>query len=335
MQQDKKCYFLILFFLLSLKAIRKNGEIVMSKTLVFGHQNPDTDAIGAAIAFAHLQNVLGKDVEAVALGTPNEETQFALSTFGLEAPRVITSVKPEADSVMLVDHNEFQQSAVDIADVAILSVVDHHRISNFETANPLYYRAEPVGCTSTIVLKLYKEANVSVPKEIAGIMLSAIVSDTLLFKSPTCTPEDVAAAKELAEIAAVNVESYGLDMLKAGTNLSTKSVDTLLELDAKSFPMGDKKVRIAQVNTVDIAEVLERQAEFEQVMAAENGRNGYDLFLLVITNILDSDSELLVVGEPKANVEEAFGVTLNNNRAFLPGVVSRKKQIVPQLTETF
>ncbi len=307
----------------------------MSKTLVFGHQNPDTDAIGAAIAFAHLQNVLGKDVEAVALGTPNEETQFALSTFGLEAPRVITSVKPEADSVMLVDHNEFQQSAVDIADVAILSVVDHHRISNFETANPLYYRAEPVGCTSTIVLKLYKEANVSVPKEIAGIMLSAIVSDTLLFKSPTCTPEDVAAAKELAEIAAVNVESYGLDMLKAGTNLSTKSVDTLLELDAKSFPMGDKKVRIAQVNTVDIAEVLERQAEFEQVMAAENGRNGYDLFLLVITNILDSDSELLVVGEPKANVEEAFGVTLNNNRAFLPGVVSRKKQIVPQLTETF
>ncbi len=307
----------------------------MSKTLVFGHQNPDTDAIGAAIAFAHLQNELGKDVEAVALGTPNEETQFALSTFGLEAPRVITSVKPEADSVMLVDHNEFQQSAFDIADVAILSVVDHHRIANFETANPLYYRAEPVGCTSTIVLKLYKESNISVPKEIAGIMLSAIVSDTLLFKSPTCTPEDVAAAKELAEIAAVDVESYGLDMLKAGTNLSTKSVDTLLDLDAKSFPMGDKKVRIAQVNTVDIAEVLERQAEFEQVMAAENGRNGYDLFLLVITNILDSDSELLVVGEPKANVQEAFGVTLNNNRAFLPGVVSRKKQVVPQLTETF
>ena len=257
----------------------------MSKTLVFGHQNPDTDAIGAAIAFAHLQNALGKDVEAVALGTPNEETQFALSTFGLEAPRVITSVKPEADSVMLVDHNEFQQSAVDIADVAILSVVDHHRIANFETANPLYYRAEPVGCTSTIVLKLYKEANVSVPKEIAGIMLSAIVSDTLLFKSPTCTPEDVAAAKELAEIAAVNVESYGLDMLKAGTNLSTKSVDTLLELDAKSFPMGEANVRIAQINTVDLNEVMDRQAELEQAMAEEMTKNGYDLFVLVVTNI--------------------------------------------------
>lgn len=307
----------------------------MSKIFVFGHQNPDTDAIGAAISFAHLQKELGKDVEAVALGAPSEETQFALTTFGLVAPRVITSVKPEADSVMLVDHNEFQQSAADIAEVTILSVVDHHRIANFETANPLYYRAEPVGCTSTIILKLYKEAGIEVPKAIAGIMLSAIISDTLLFKSPTCTEEDVAAANELATIAAVDLQSYGLDMLKAGTNLSTKSVATLLDLDAKSFPMGDKNVRIAQVNTVDIAEVLERQAEFEATMASENAKNGYDLFLLVITNILDSDSELLVVGEPKANVEAAFQVTLTDNRAFLPGVVSRKKQVVPPLTESF
>lgn len=307
----------------------------MSKILVFGHQNPDTDAIGAAIAFANLQKELGKDAEAVALGTPNEETQFALDTFGLTAPRVITAVKPEAEAVMLVDHNEFQQSAADIAEVAILAVVDHHRIANFETANPLYYRAEPVGCTSTIVLKLYKENQVAIPKAVAGMMLSAIVSDTLLFKSPTCTPEDVAAAKELATIAEVDVEVYGLAMLKAGTNLSTKSVETLLDLDAKSFPMGDKQVRIAQVNTVDIAEVLERQSAFEQAMANANETNGYDLFLLVVTDILASDSELLVVGEPQTNVESAFDVHLVNNRAFLPGVVSRKKQVVPQLTESF
>ena len=158
----------------------------MSKILVFGHQNPDTDAIGAAIAFANLQNQLGKDCEAVALGTPNEETQFALDTFGLTAPRVIDSVAKETQEVMLVDHNEFQQSAADIADVTVLAVVDHHRIANFETANPLYYRAEPVGCTSTIVLKLYKENQVEIPKAIAGIMLSAIISDTcLLYTSPS------------------------------------------------------------------------------------------------------------------------------------------------------
>lgn len=307
----------------------------MSKILVFGHQNPDTDAIGAAIAFSHLQNQLGKDTEAVALGEPSEETQYALDYFKLAAPRVVASAKDEAAQVMLVDHNEFQQSISDIADVEILSVVDHHRIANFETANPLYYRAEPVGCTSTIVLKMYKENQVAIPKEIAGIMLSAIISDTLLFKSPTCTPEDVAAAKELAELAEVELEAYGLDMLKAGTNLSDKTAAVLLDLDAKSFPMGEVNVRIAQINTVDLNEVMDRQTELEKAMTDEMAKNGYDLFVLVVTNILDSDSELLVAGNAIDKVEEAFQTKLTNNRALLKGVVSRKKQVVPQLTAAF
>lgn len=307
----------------------------MSKILVFGHRNPDTDAIGAAIAFANLQKELGKDAEAVALGEPNEETAFALNHFGLTAPRVVETVANEVEQVMLVDHNEFQQSAADIEKVEILAVVDHHRIANFQTANPLYYRAEPVGCTSTIILKLYKENNVEVPKNIAGMMLSAIVSDTLLFKSPTCTQEDVQAAKELAEIAGVDLEGYGLEMLKAGTNLGTKSAAELIDLDAKSFPMGGSNLRIAQVNTVDLAEVFLRQAELESAMQEANAANGYDLFVLVVTNILDSDSEILIVGEPKENVEKAFNVTLDNNRALLKGVVSRKKQVVPQLTAAF
>lgn len=307
----------------------------MSKILVFGHQNPDTDAIGAAIAFANLQKELGKDAEAVALGEPNEETTFALNHFGLTAPRVVETVANEVEQVMLVDHNEFQQSVSDIEKVEILAVVDHHRIANFQTANPLYYRAEPVGCTSTIILKLYKENNVEVPKNIAGMMLSAIVSDTLLFKSPTCTQEDVQAAKELAEIAGVDLEAYGLEMLKAGTNLGTKSAAELIDLDAKSFPMGGSNLRIAQVNTVDLAEVFARQAELESAMQEANAANGYDLFVLVVTNILDSDSEILIVGEPKENVEKAFDVTLENNRALLKGVVSRKKQVVPQLTAAF
>ncbi|MFS0955494.1 manganese-dependent inorganic pyrophosphatase [Enterococcus durans] len=307
----------------------------MSKILVFGHQNPDTDAIGAAIAFSHLQNQLGKDTEAVALGEPSEETQYALDYFKLAAPRVVASAKDEAAQVMLVDHNEFQQSISDIADVEILSVVDHHRIANFETANPLYYRAEPVGCTSTIVLKMYKENQVAIPKEIAGIMLSAIISDTLLFKSPTCTPEDVAAAKELAELAEVELEAYGLDMLKAGTNLSDKTAAVILDLDAKSFPMGEANVRIAQINTVDLNEVMDRQTELEEAMTDEMAKNGYDLFVLVVTNILDSDSELLVAGNAIDKVEEAFQTKLTNNRALLKGVVSRKKQVVPQLTAAF
>ncbi|EOH61346.1 manganese-dependent inorganic pyrophosphatase [Enterococcus mundtii] len=307
----------------------------MSKVLVFGHQNPDTDAIGAAIAFSYLQNQLGVNAEPVALGTPSEETQFALDYFKLEAPRVITSIKEEQADVMLVDHNEFQQSVVDIAEATILAVVDHHRIANFETANPLYYRAEPVGCTSTIILKLFKENQIEIPKEIAGIMLSAIISDTLLFESPTSTEADQLAAKELVEISGVDLEAYGLDMLKAGTNLSDKPAEVLLDLDAKSFPMGEASVRIAQVNTVDLNEVMDRQAELETAMQTEIATNGYDLFVLVVTDILNSNSELLIAGERKEQVEQAFGVKLENNRAFLQGVVSRKKQVVPQLTEVF
>lgn len=307
----------------------------MGKVLIFGHQNPDTDAIGAAIAFANLQKELGVDAEAVALGTPNEETQFALDHFGLTAPRVVTAIADETNDIMLVDHNEFQQSVSDIEKLNILAVVDHHRIANFQTANPLYYRAEPVGCTSTIVLKMYKEKGITVPAKIAGMMLSAIVSDTLLFKSPTCTQEDIDAANELATLSGVDLNSYGLDLLKAGTNLGTKTEAELLDLDAKSFPMADKTVRIAQVNTVDLDEVFARQDALRDAMLSANVENGYDLFLLLVTNVLDSDSELLVAGEPRDKVTEAFGVQLTNDRAFLPGVVSRKKQIVPQLTEAF
>lgn len=304
----------------------------MSKVLVFGHKNPDTDAITSAISFAYLQNQLGFEVEAVALGEVGEETQYALDHFKVDAPRVIETAANETAKVMLVDHNEFQQSVADIADVEVLSVVDHHRISNFETANPLYYRAEPVGCTNTIIAKLFKEKEVAIPKEIAGLMVSAIIADTLLFKSPTCTDEDIKIAKELAAIAEVDIDSYGLEMLKAGTDLSNKSAAELLDMDAKSFPMADKNVRIAQINVVDVDDVLSIQSELEQAMLDENHSNNYNLFVLVVTNILDSDSVILALGDPINAVEEAFNITLENNRALLKGVVSRKKQIVPQLT---
>ena len=271
----------------------------------------------------------------MALGLPSEETAYALNQFKTEAPRVIATAANETDTVALVDHNEAQQSVSDIKDVEVYAVVDHHRIANFETANPLYYRAEPVGCTNTILYKMFQEKNIAIPADIAGLMLSAIISDTLLFKSPTCTPEDEEAAAALTEIAGVSLNEYGLAMLKAGTNLDDKSIAELLTLDGKSFPMGDKNVRIAQVNTVDVQDVLNRQVELVAAMEAENGAQGYDVFLLVITNIIDSDSALLAVGSHLDIVEAAFGVSLNENVALLPGVVSRKKQVVPPLTEAF
>lgn len=305
----------------------------MSKILIFGHQSPDTDAITSAISFSYLQNKLGKETEAVALGEATEETQFALDYFKADNPRVVTSVADETDEVMLVDHNEAQQSVSDIDKVDVLAVVDHHRIANFQTSNPLYYRAEPVGCTNTIILKMYKEHNIEVPESIAGLMLSAIISDTLLLKSPTCTKEDKEAALELAGIAGVDLDSYGKDLLKAGTNTAEKSADQILNADAKNFPMGNYNVRIGQVNVVDVQEVLDRKDELLSEMDKQSKNNGYDLFLLVITNVLESDSVALVYGADQQKVAKAFEKDLVEDTILLEGVVSRKKQVVPQLTK--
>lgn len=307
----------------------------MSQELVFGHQNPDTDAITAAMAFSYYQNQLGYETEAVALGEPNEETQFVLDYFKEPAPRVIKTASNEVDAVMLIDHNEAQQSVDDIKDVQVTHVVDHHRIANFETSAPLYYHAEPLGCSSTIILKEFKQHGVEVPANIAGMMLSAIISDTLLLKSPTTTDEDVAAVKELAKIAGVDYEKYGLDMLKAGTNLASKSDETLISQDAKSFDMNGTQVRVDQINTVDLDEVFDREDGLRAAIEKQNKENGYDLFLLMVTNILNSDTRLLVVGEPQSVVEQAFGKKLEDNKMDLPGVVSRKKQIVPPLEAAF
>jgi manganese-dependent inorganic pyrophosphatase len=307
----------------------------MEKVLIFGHKNPDTDTICSAIAYADLKKQLGYDVEPIRLGQINGETQFALTTFNAEVPRLVEAVASEVNSVILVDHNERQQSANDIADVRVLEVIDHHRIANFETSDPLYYRCEPVGCTATILNKMYKENGKEIKKEIAGLMLSAIISDSLLFKSPTCTPEDVAAAKELAAIAGVEAETYGLEMLKAGADVRDKSIADLLSLDAKEFEMGSSKVEIAQVNVVDTNDVLERQAELEAAISNIVAEKNLDLFLFVVTDILTNDSVGLAIGSKTAAVEKAYNVSLENNTATLKGVVSRKKQIVPVLTDIF
>lgn len=309
----------------------------MSKFLVFGHQNPDTDAIASSYGWAHLEReVFGRDAEAVALGTPNEETAFALEYFGVTAPRVVESAKAEGvNQVILTDHNEFQQSIADIKEVEVAAVIDHHRVANFETANPLYMRLEPVGSASSIVYRAFKENGVTPPKEVAGLLLSGLISDTLLLKSPTTHATDPQVAAELAEIAGVNLEEYGLALLKAGTNLASKSAEELINIDAKTFTLNGNDVRVAQVNTVDIAEVLERQEEIEVAMTAAIVSEGYSDFVLMITDIVNSNSEILALGSNMDKVEAAFNFKLENNHAFLAGAVSRKKQVVPQLTDAF
>ena len=307
----------------------------MGTTLIFGHKNPDTDSICSALAYADLKTRSGADVEAVRLGSVSPETQFALDAFDTPAPRLVESVAGETSHVILVDHNERQQSASDLDAVTIAEVIDHHRIANFETAGPLYYRAEPVGCTATIVRKMYREREIDIDSRIAGLMLSAIISDTLLLKSPTCTPEDATAAHELASIAGVDLHAYGLEMLRAGATLADKSIAQLISRDSKEFSMGGAMVEIAQVNAIDVDEVLSRQAELEAAMQTIITEKDLDLFLFVVTDILHSDSVGVALGPRASAVESAYGLTLESNRAHLKGVVSRKLQIVPVLTETF
>ncbi|MHC5409297.1 manganese-dependent inorganic pyrophosphatase [Listeria seeligeri] len=306
----------------------------MTKILVFGHKNPDTDTICSAISYAELKKAQGADIEAVRLGELNSETAFVLDYFQVTAPRLVQTVANEVSEVALVDHNEHQQSADDIKEVTVVSVVDHHRIANFETADPLYYRAEPVGCTTTILLKMFRENEVEVSKTIAGLMLSAIISDTLLFQSPTCTKEDKLAAEKLALIADVDIQTYGMEMLKAGADVSKKTVAELL-LDAKEFNMNDHKVEIAQINVVDVNDVLSRRAEVEALMTSIIAEKELDLYLFVITNILTNDSVGIAIGDKTDVVEQAYGIKFINNQAPLQGVVSRKKQVVPILTESF
>ena len=305
----------------------------MSNVFVLGHKNPDTDSICSAIAYAHLKKELGMDAEAIRLGEPNNETVFALEQFNAQTPRFVKRASDEVKQVILVDHNERQQSIDDIDEVQVIEVIDHHRIANFETADPLYFRAEPVGCTATILLKLYKEHAVEVPTDIAGLMLSAIISDSLLFKSPTCTEQDIQAAKELAEIAGVDAEEYGLAMLKAGADLSNKTLEDLISLDSKEFEAGEHRFEVAQVNAIDVSEVLDRQAELEVLINNTVAAKDLDLFVFAVTDILNNNSEAIVLGRRSDIIESAFQSTVENNRVILPGVVSRKKQIVPVITE--
>ena len=300
-----------------------------NKVLIFGHKNPDTDTICSAMVKEILYKKNGcEKSKAVRLGNVNKETQYVLNYLGLEAPELIEKVE-EGQEVILVDHNEFNQSVEGIEKAKILEVVDHHRIANFETSEPLYYTARPFGCTSTILYKEFKNRNIEIEKTEAILMASAIISDTLLLKSPTTTEHDRKALEELRKIAGINVEEYGLEMLKAGTDLDDFSSEELINLDAKNLDKDGTKFVIAQVNTVSIEDVLKRQNELEDAINKAIEEKGLSLFVLAITDILNSNSEIIALGTKTDAVEKAFGKKLENNRAFLEGVVSRKKQLLP------
>ena len=298
---------------------------------IFGHKNPDTDSICASLVKERLdrKNECNNTV-AKRLGKVNKETQYVLDYLNIEAPEMLDKIE-DGQEVCLVDHNEFNQSVEGIENAKILSVTDHHRIANFETSEPLYYTAKPYGCTCTILFEEYKAQGHEINKEEAILMASSIISDTLLLKSPTTTEHDKKALTELEKIAGIDINKYGLDMLKAGTDLGYFTAEELVNLDAKNLDKDGAKFVIAQVNTVSIEDVLKRQKDLESAINSEIEKKGLQLFVLAITDILNSNSEIIALGKRIDAVEKAFDVKLEDNKAFLQGVVSRKKQLLPNI----
>lgn len=301
-----------------------------NEVIIFGHKNPDTDSICSSIVMEDLEKKMGNNnCKAVRIGKINKETKYVLNYLNREDIPYVENIE-NGQKVILVDHNEASQCVDNIQNGKILKVIDHHTM-NFKAPYQLYYRTEPVGCTATVLYKLYQENNIEIEREIAILCLSSIISDTLLFKSPTCTKVDIEVAKELEKIAQIDVNEYGLEMLKAGTDLDDFSAEELINIDAKVFEKEGTKFEIAQVNTVSIEDVLKRETELKAVINKTIEEKGLSLFVLAITDILNSNSEIIALGEKSGIIKVAFGKELENNRAFLEGVVSRKKQLLPNI----
>lgn len=234
--------------------------------------------------------------------------------------------------VILVDHNERGQSIPGIEEADILEIVDHHRVADIQTVGPLLFRGEPLGSTATIVTRMFEEQDVEMPRHIAGLLLGAVVSDTLLFKSPTCTPVDTKIAKKLAEIAGVDIQEFAMEMFKAGTSLVGKTVDEIFNQDFKKFSFDNLQVGVAQVNSMDIEGFLPYKKDMLDYMNKFAEDNNLEFTLLLLTDIINANSEIFVGGPRPELVEKAFNVQLTDRQGTLEGVISRKKQVVPAIT---
>lgn len=312
----------------------------MSKVYVTGHKSPDTDSIAAAISYSYLKRQLGMDAVAARAGEPNKETKFALDYFKVEAPVLLTSVarKSESDEktkVILVDHNESKQCVDGIKDADVLELIDHHRLGDFETESPIFILIRPVGCVNTVIYGLYKQNGVKPSKEVAGMMLSAIISDTVLFRSPTCTEEDKKAVKELAEIAGVDYEKYGMDMLKAGADISDYPAEKLAHNDTKEFEAGGKTFSCGQISVMDVEPINAKKADIMKALEDTRAEKKYEASYLMVTNILTEDTYLWFTEGAKDAAEKAFGKKAENGMIYLPKVMSRKKQVAPFLLKVY
>ena len=302
--------------------------------LVFGHKNPDTDSVCSAIALADLKNKLGNDTTSAMQGELSPESKFVLEKFNVQAPQIITSYAGK--DVYLVDHSDLAQSPDDLDKANILGIVDHHKLGDVTTGQPLECWIWPVGCTCTVIKSMYDFYNIEIPSNIAGIMLCAILSDTVIFKSATCTEKDKQACKDLSKLADISdLQALGMEMFKVKSAVDGTPARELVLRDYKDFDMNGNKVGIGQLEVVDLSILDKIKPDLEKDIAALKSEGGHHSIFLLLTDIIKEGSEMLIVSDDESVIKKAFGVAPSNGKAWLDGVMSRKKQVVPNLEKVF
>jgi manganese-dependent inorganic pyrophosphatase len=304
----------------------------MSLTVI-GHMNPDTDSVVSAIAVADLLSKRGMAAQPAAQGKPTPETEFVLKKFGLSAPAVTDDVAGK--KLWLVDYSDIAQAPKGLDQAEILGIVDHHKLGDVTTPNPLEIWTWPVGCTGTVIKAVYDFYGIEMPRGIAGGLLCAILSDTVMYKSPTCTDADKKAVEALAKIAGVSdVMALGMEMFKVKSAVAGASMEDLVFRDYKDFDMGGKKVGIGQLEVVDLSILNPVKDGLYAEITKVKGEGRHSVFLL-LTDIMKEGSEMLIVSDDPAVVEKAFGVKPEGRSVWLKGVMSRKKQVVPNFEKAF
>ena len=300
---------------------------------VFGHKSPDTDSVAAAIAFAALNKAKGEDYIPVMQGKPNPETEMVLKRFGFTAPETMTDASGK--KVALVDHSDIAQAPDNLSAGEVVAIVDHHKIGDVTTNQPILFCNMPVGCSCTVMKILYDLEGVPVDPKVAGIMLSAILSDTVNFKSPTCTDADKKAVGELKVIAGVqDTDGLFMDMLKAKSAVAGVPPMDLLHRDYKDFDMNGKKVGVGQLELATLEQVAEMRDALCEAMKTQKGGERHSV-LLMLTDVVKEGTDLMVISDDPALIEKAFGGKLAGNAMWIDGMMSRKKQTIPNLQKAF
>jgi manganese-dependent inorganic pyrophosphatase len=303
-------------------------------TYVFGHKNPDSDSIIGAIALSHLKNELGEDCVPVRQGEISAETEFILNKFGGKKPELKTTVAGE--KVYIVDSTDKIHFQDDIDEATILGIFDHHKLGDLTTSTPLEMWVRPVGCSNTVIKEAYDHYGVTIPKDIAGMMLCAILSDTVIFKSPTCTKVDTKAVKELAAIAGiVDYKALGMEMFIVKSAVEGSTARELTTRDYKEFDMGSSRVGVGQLEIVDLSVFDGLKRDLFDDMQKLKDEGSLHSVILLLTDIMKEGSQMLVVSDDNSKVEAAFDCKLEDSQVWLDGVLSRKKQVIPFLQPQF